>query len=98
MRDRLYKDNGEEIKDFEWERAIAVVLKNVPPDIIQDLAKAKEMDGNCLIKVHHTFGKEVRNLLRKDGFNWGAIALDQNWTGVVEDAIDAWIRQRDRSG
>ncbi len=85
---KLSKDNGEDISADEWNRAIKCLLQEIPSNVFKDIwqkcFKDKTVD---LSSAHHTFGMDVRNLLRKNDFRWGAISLDQNWKAALEDAI-----------
>ncbi len=85
---KLPKDSGEDISAEEWNRAIQCLLREVPSKVFKDIwikcYKTKEMS---LLDAHHTFGMDVRNLLRKNEFRWGSISLDQNWEAALEGAM-----------
>lgn len=79
---RALKDNGKIISNEEWERAMGFLKKEYPKKAFRDFWPYLNQKRDDKITLHHEFGMQIRNSLRKSGFAWGSISLDENW-GVL---------------
>jgi hypothetical protein len=76
------------IPPSEKKKAIQYLIDNIPAETLEEVAKDMRENGSDWgILHHHGFGTDVRNLLRKGGFDWGPIDLDEVWIGLVEKAV-----------
>jgi|Deesub1362A_J573_1020465.scaffolds.fasta_scaffold00194_12 hypothetical protein len=81
------KDTGEVITDKEWKQAVDCIIKH-HREALPELKKViKEKGEDWSLGYHHSLGLSVRNTLRREGFQWGAISLDNNWADLVEEAV-----------
>ena len=90
-RNRFLKRYGEEITDEEWEKAIEFLINYFPRETFMEIwgeikKSGKTVATSWVPKFHMGIGLSIRNALRKGGFDWGDIALDCNWSILVEDA------------
>ncbi|HUX99101.1 MAG TPA: hypothetical protein VMV49_06070 [Candidatus Deferrimicrobium sp.] len=77
-----------EITTEDREKAITYLMTTLPDDTIQKVSQKIHEEGEgYLMELHHGFGTQVRNLLRKGGFHWGAIVLDNEWDSLVLEAV-----------
>ena len=86
------EEDEKRITPEEWNAAITYLEAYYPPETWQQLQNLTQCDG-WWIKYHHGFGTEVRNTLRKGGFDWGSISLDDNWASLMEDALERWEKK-----
>ena len=69
------------------EKAILCLIKEVPHEELEEVLKLVKTEGEDWgILLHFDFGMYIRNLLRKNGFKWGADQLDDLWVELVEEA------------
>ena len=76
------------IPPSEKKKAIQYLIDHIPAETLDEVAKSIKDDGpDWWVLHHHGFGMDVRNLLRKGGFNWGPIDLDEVWVELIEKAV-----------
>jgi hypothetical protein len=85
--DLRLKDTGEVITDKEWKRAVDCIIKNHREDLPELKKVIEEKGKGWSLGYHRSLGLSVRNTLRREGFHWGAISLDDNWADLVEEAV-----------
>lgn len=98
-RDRIEK-RIEEFNRFSQDREIMIkyLMKNISADTFKKIIKNPK-----IMSQHHGFGTYVRNLLIDGDFNYDSIMLDNEWDGLIKEAIsrkvdDAIKREIDEKG
>ncbi len=76
-----------EISNDEKEAAIQFLLDNISKDCLKKVwiaVQNKKSFWSWSLNLY--FGMYVRNTLRKGGFDWGALVLDNLWSTLIEEA------------
>lgn len=68
-----------EISDEEIEDAIDYLASSIPENLLKEAFDLFQQDIKLISMSHFNVGIYVRNLLRKGGFDFGDIELDENW-------------------
>jgi hypothetical protein len=70
----------------EWDQAVDYLQEHLPEETKAEVRIAMQ-DPNWPVDYHHSFGMEIRNMLRDGGFDWGDIELEDNWDELVKEAV-----------
>jgi hypothetical protein len=66
------------------DRAIHFLAGAIPAEILDNV---RMLMLNRQTASHYGLGLRVRNSLREAGFGWSDQYLDENWWGLVEEAV-----------
>ena len=81
-------DDNTPISHTEWNNAINHLLTTIPLRFFRDVQNVIKQEGPTWgLQHHHGLGMIIRNILRKAGYTWGDIALDNYWQQLLEDAV-----------
>ena len=78
---------SQDISPDERTRAVTYVRKELSPNLINTIKEGLKREPNFLQSQHFGLGVSIRNLLRVGGFKWDDLTLDQQWRGIVSEAI-----------
>lgn len=85
------------ISKEEKEEAIQYLMGNIPKECLKKVSIAVQNKGYYW-SVDMCFGMYVRNVLRKGGFHWGPLALDDLWSTLIEEAARRVEHTNENSG
>ena len=81
-------DDNKPITPDEWNNAINHLLTTIPLRFFRDVMILSKQEGSTWgLNRYHGLVMIIRNNLRKAGYNWGDIALDNYWQQLLEDAV-----------
>ena len=70
------------------EKAVVYLIENIPKGTLKEVRELIKKEGpGWSFRLHHGFGTGVRNTLRRGGFSWDDISLDNVWASLVEEAV-----------
>jgi anaerobic selenocysteine-containing dehydrogenase len=85
-RPRWPKDNGMEISEIEWDTAVSYLVQGLSLERWAEIQEAIGARGRRWYAGEgQHLGREVRQLLVRGGFRWGAVCMQANWFKLVEE-------------
>lgn len=74
--------------ESEWHLMVSFLAALLPRKVAQEIKARIKADPDFLVRQHHFFGQWVRNQLRRAGFRYDAITLDNIWARLISDALE----------
>jgi hypothetical protein len=84
-----------EIHDEEIENAIDYLASSISENVLKEAFGLFQRDVELVSRKHFSLGMDVRNLLRRGGFDWGDMELDENWIYLLWKASKKVCEKKD---
>lgn len=84
-----------EICDEEIENAIDYLASGISENVLKEVFCLFQQDVKLVSRKHFGLGMDVRNFLRRGGFDWGDIELDENWIYLLWKASKKVCEKKD---
>jgi|GEM_PF-1922781 len=84
-----------EIRDEEIESAIDYLASSILENVLKETFDLFQQDVGLISRKHFGLGMDVRNLLRRGGFDFGDMELNDNWVYLLWKASEKVCRKKD---
>jgi len=76
------------ITDEEWENAVVFISGKMDDETIEKIKEDIKEQGESWWSIQHFgIGMDIRNMLRKGGFDWDDGAIDKYWTEILQEIL-----------
>jgi hypothetical protein len=90
-----FKQFFREVHEEEIESAVNYLASSMPENILRKTFDLFQQDIELVSREHFGLGMDVRNFLRRGGFDWGDIELDENWIYLLWKASKKVCEKKD---
>lgn len=76
------------ITDEEWQKAVLFINEKMDKDTIEKIKEDIKEKGDAWWSIQHFgIGMDIRNMLRKGGFDWDDGAIDEYWAELLQEIL-----------